>query len=257
MANFSVKGRTALVTGGDSGMGLGYVEALAAAGADVLVFDINAASPSQALLDLKAKYSRLGVTIAYYVADVSSKESLKAAFSKVEAEFGILHICVCNAGINKVADFLEMPWDAHQRLLEVNVLGLYHTAQLAAALMIKSKATSPSIILIGSIAGRNSVKASNHSAYSGTKGAVLGLLPAIAKELGSHGIRVNAISPGYVRTPMTAPYPDLLESWKKETMLGRVGSPEDMMGACIFLASDASKYITAHDLVVDGGKTMW
>jgi NAD(P)-dependent dehydrogenase (short-subunit alcohol dehydrogenase family) len=71
------------------------------------------------------------------------------------------------------------------------------------------------------------------------------------------GIRVNAISPGYVRTPMTTLYPDLLETWKKETMLGRVGEAEDMVGACIFLASNASRYITAHDLVVDGGKTMW
>ncbi|KAJ9614433.1 hypothetical protein H2200_002569 [Cladophialophora chaetospira] len=256
MADFSLSGRVALVTGGNGGMGLGYVDALASAGADVAVFDI-APSPSQELLDVKEKYSKIGAQIAYYIADVSSQDSLQTAFSSVEADFERLNICVCNAGINKVADFLDMPWNAHRRLFEINVLGVYHTAQMAASLMIKSKATNPSIILIGSIAGRNSVKSSNHSAYSGTKGAVLGILPAVAKELGPHGIRVNAISPGYVRTPMTTPYPDLLDSWKKETMLGRVGNPGDMVGACIFLASDASKYITAHDLVVDGGKTMW
>jgi sorbose reductase len=109
---------------------------------------------------------------------------------------------VCNAGVNKVADFLEMSWDAHRRLFEVNVLGVYHTAQMAASLMVRSKAAGPSIILIGSIAGRNSVKTSNHSAYSGTKGAVLGLLPAIAKELGPL-VRISLLSRVGLMTSIT------------------------------------------------------
>lgn len=223
-------------------MGLGYVDALAEAGADVAVFDL--VEQTEELVAVRAKHS---VKIEHYMCvllallrlfllfhartrplgftsphpdlllrgghgeriltdfpktnsvDVSSASSLEAGFSGVEKDFGgKLDICVANAGINKVMDFLDMTWEAHRRLVDVNVLGVYHTVQLAARLMIKSGTSCGSVIVIGSIAGKNSVKLGIHSAYSGTKGAVLGLLPAIAKELGQH-VKLKTPGPRLIR----------------------------------------------------------
>lgn len=170
------------------------------------------------------------------------------------------------AGINKNLSFLETSFEDHQKLVSVNVMGVYHTAQLAARQMIKNGTTKGSIILIASIASYMAIRSQMSSAYCGTKGAVRAMAPPMAAELNRYGIRVNTISPGYVRTEMTAPvsnfskgdlqietvkvltvlyqFPHLLEAWKDEIMNHRVATPDDIRGACVFLASDASAYMT-------------
>jgi NAD(P)-dependent dehydrogenase (short-subunit alcohol dehydrogenase family) len=133
-------------------------------------------------------------------------ESLEMGFEAFVADFdGKLDICVPFAGINKNVPFLETSFEDHQRLLSVNVIGVYHTAQLAAKQMIKNGTTKDSIILIASIASYMAMRSQSSSAYCGIKGAVRAMTPPIAAELNRYGIRVNTISPGYVRTEMTAP----------------------------------------------------
>jgi len=190
--------------------------------------------------------------------DVSSIESLTKTFEAFTSDFGgKLDICVPCAGINKNVAFLDTSFELHSRLLGVNVLGVYHTAQLAAKRMISNGTRCGSIILVASIASYMAIRSQQSSAYCGSKGAVRAMCPAIAAEMNQYGIRVNTISPGYVRTEMTAPFPILLESWKDEIMNGTVAEPNDIKGACVFLASDASSYMTGQDICVDGGVTKW
>lgn len=138
--------------------------------------------------------------------DVSSLKSLEEGFAAFEAEFGgKLDICVPCAGINKNVTFLETTFEEHEKLIGVNVMGVYYTAQLGAKLMIKNGTKVGSIVLVASIASYMAIRSQRSSAYCGTKGAVRAMVPAIAAELNQYGIRCNSISPGYVRTEMTAP----------------------------------------------------
>ncbi|PWY69067.1 FAD binding domain protein [Aspergillus heteromorphus CBS 117.55] len=251
MSRFSLKGRTALVTGGARGCGLAFARGLAEAGADVAIFDL--VEPEEGFHAIQKEYR---VKTAYYRVDVSSPSSLAAGFASFQAEFHhALDICVPCAGINQHQPFLDFDFADHQQLLAVNVLGLFHTAQRAARQMIANQTRHGSIVLVASMASHVAVRSQLCSAYCGSKGAVRAMCPAIAKELAEHGIRVNSISPGYVRTEMTAGFPHLIEEWKAAAMNGRIAEPEDIMGACVFLASDASSYMTGQDVVVDGGVT--
>lgn len=243
-----MKGRTALVTGGARGCGLAFAQGLAEAGANVAIFD--AIDPDPAFYRIAEEHS---VKTASYKVDVSSLDGLNTAFEAFGKEFGgALDICVPCAGVNRNVAFLDTTIEEYDRLNNVNVKGLYFTAQLAAKMMIANKTTKGSIVLVASIASYMAIRAQLSSAYCGTKGAVRAMCPAIAKELVPYGIRVNTISPGYVRTEMTSPFPDLLEGWKDEIMNGRVAEPDDIRGGCVFLASDASAYMTGQDLCVDG-----
>ncbi|KAF9895261.1 hypothetical protein FE257_000163 [Aspergillus nanangensis] len=253
MSRFSLQGRTALVTGGARGCGLAFARGLAEAGANVAIFDV---------IDPEAGFHAIekdcGVRTASYKVDVSSKESLESGFTQFQSDFNnALDICVPCAGINRHLSFLEFTYEEHEKLLGVNVMGLYFTAQLAAKQMIANGTKHGSIVLVASMASHIAVRDQLCSAYCGSKGAVRAMCPAIAKEMTPYGIRVNTISPGYVRTEMTAAFPHLLEKWKSEAISGRVGEPEDIMGGVVFLASDASLFMTGQDLVVDGGVTRW
>ncbi|KAL3465220.1 hypothetical protein BJX64DRAFT_285763 [Aspergillus heterothallicus] len=250
-SRFSLQGRTALVTGGARGCGLAFARGLAEAGADVAVFDVI--EPQQALWDIEKEF---GVRVKFYEVDVSSPASLSSGFAQFQSDFANnLDICVPCAGVNRHTPFLDFTYEEHEKLLSINVTGLYFTAQHAAKQMIANGTKHGSIILVASMASHVAVRNQNCSAYCGTKGAVRAMCPAIAKELSGYGIRVNTISPGYVRTEMTAAFSHLLEGWKSETINGRIAEPEDIMGACVFLASDASAYMTGQDVVVDGGVT--
>ena len=189
---------------------------------------------------------------------MSNKLSLEKGFEVFQQEWkGALDICVPCAGINRHYEFLEYPFEEHMKILEVNVLGAFATAQLAAKQMVLNGTTKGSIVMVASIASYGAIPAQQSSAYCASKGAVRAMVPAIAKEIAKHGIRINSISPGYVETEMTASFGHLKEAWKSETMNGRLAQPEDLMGTCVFLASDASSYITGQDILVDGGKVKW
>lgn len=250
---FSLKGRVALVTGGARGCGLAFAQGLAEAGADIAVFDVIA--PSPALAQLTTDY---GVRTKFYTVDVTLISGLEAGFAEFKADFGgKLDIVVACAGVNKNVEFLDTTEADFDRLFGVNCKGLYFTAQLAAKQMIENGTRVGSIILVASMASYIAIRSQRSSAYCGTKGAVKAMVAPMAAEMNKYGIRVNSISPGYVRTEMTAPFPHLLEGWKDEVMLGRVAEPDDIKGACVFLASDASSYCTGSDIVVDGGVIKW
>lgn len=253
MSKFSLAGRLAVVTGGARGCGLAFAQGLAEAGADIAVFDVIEASPS--FFDIPNLF---GVQAKYYKVDVTSHASLEEGFKSVQSDFGSrMDILVACAGVNKNVTFLDTSNDDFDRLLDVNVKGVYFAAQHGAKAMIASGTKVGSIVLVASIASWMAIRSQNSSAYCATKGAVRAMVAPIAAELNGHGIRVNSISPGYVRTEMTAPFPHLLESWKDEIMNGRVAEPDDIKGACVFLASDASRYCTGSDILVDGGVTKW
>lgn len=227
----------AVVTGGARGCGLAFAQGLAEAGADLAIFDIIPPSP-----DFEKISTDYGVRTKSYSVDVTSLSSLESAFASVAADFdGKLDIFVACAGINKNVEFLDTSEDDFDQLIGVNCKGVYFSAKLAAKAMIANGTKYGSIILVASIASHMAIRSQNSTAYCGTKGAVRAMVAPIAAELNKYGIRVNSISPGYVRTEMTAPFPHLLESWKDEIMNRRVAEPDDIKGACVFLASDASK----------------
>lgn len=212
-------------------------------------------APSPALAQLTTDH---GIRTKFYTVDVTSLSSLETGFTQFKADFdGKLDIVVACAGVNKNIEFLDTSEADFDRLFGVNCKGLYFTAQLAAKQMIANGTKVGSIILVASMASYIAIRSQRSSAYCGTKGAVKAMVAPMAAEMNQYGIRVNSISPGYVRTEMTAPFPHLLESWKDEVMLGRVAEPDDIKGACVFLASDASSYCTGSDIVVDGGVIKW
>ncbi|KAM5355160.1 hypothetical protein ACJ41O_001806 [Fusarium nematophilum] len=253
MSKFSLSGRVAIVTGGARGCGMAFAQGLAEAGAHVALFDTL--DPVTSTSDLSSKYN---VTIRFYKTDVTSLESLQASFAAVKADFSNkLDILVACAGVNKNVEFLDTSVEDFDRLFNVNARGVYFSAQLAAKAMIENGTKVGSIVLVASIASHMAIRSQRSSAYCGSKGAVKAMVPGIAAEMNKYGIRVNSISPGYVRTEMTAPFPHLMEGWKDEIMNGRVAEPDDIKGCCVFLASDASQYCTGGDYRVDGGVTMW
>lgn len=191
------------------------------------------------LEDLESKH---GVKSRSYIVDVTSISSLKEGFASVHSDFnGKLDILVACAGVNKNIHFLDTEEEDFERLYNVNCKGVYFAAKLAAKSMIANGTKCGSIILVASIASHMAIRSQRSTAYCGTKGAVRAMVAPIAAELNEYRIRVNSVSPGYVRTAMTAPFPHLLDGWKEEIMNRRVAEPDDIKGACVFLAGDASR----------------
>jgi NAD(P)-dependent dehydrogenase (short-subunit alcohol dehydrogenase family) len=188
-----------VVTGGARGCGLAFAQGLAEAGANVVVLDLI--DPAPEFHEISTLYL---VKTWFFKVDVSSVASLESAFSDFLKETdGALDICVACAGTNKNLSFTDTDEASFDKLNSVNVKGVFFTAQMAAKAMIANKTTKGSIIVVASIAAFRAVRGQMSSAYCGTKGSVKSMVPPIAVELAQHGIRVNSISPGYVRTEMT------------------------------------------------------
>ena len=187
--------------------------------------------------------------------DVSRKHDVDKAFRRVSDEFGRLDICVNNAGVSIQRPVEEMPEADWDQIMDVNMKGVFLCSQAAARLMIPRR--SGSIINIGSISARVVNVPQKQAVYNASKAGALMLTQAMAVEWAAYGIRVNAISPGYMKTEMTlSSMAPLFPDWEALTPMGRLGEPEELRGAMLFLASDASAYVTGHDLVVDGGYTV-
>lgn len=237
-APFSLKDKAVFITGGASGIGLGTVQRFLQEGARVVIADIQ--PPPQTVLDDGA---------VYLTVDVSSRDSVIAAFATAVAAIGTLDVLIHNAGApGKGVHLTESDEAVLDRLVALNFYGTYYVLKYGPRHMNDGG----SIITTASVAGLQQNE--GFFDYSATKAAVISMTKTAAVELGLRGIRCNAVAPGPVRTPMLPPGHILNTLAKQLSALGRIAEVDDLVGVYHFLASDESKYVTGHTMVVDGGR---
>ena len=248
-----LEGKLAIVTGagrGGRGIGRSVALALAGEGADVVITSFTEANAEAVAQEVREKTGRRAVAIQ---GDVAKAEDVERLFSETMKQFGRVDILVNNAGITRdglILRMSEQDWDA---VLDSNLKGAFLCCKAAARVMLKQK--SGKMVNVSSVVGiaGNAGQAN----YSASKGGMNALTKTLAKELGSRGITVNAVAPGFIETAMTDSLPeDNREQMKKQVPLGRLGSPDDVARAVLFLSTDDSAYITGQILTVDGGLFM-
>jgi len=245
--SFRLDGRRALVTGGGRGLGVAIAAALAQAGAEVVVAARSGDEVEAVAAAIRAEGGRASA-LAFDVTDIA------AAAHAVDSQprFDIL---VNNAGGNRPGPFLQATPQDYDWLMSLNVKASFFLSQAVAQRLVAEESPG-SIIMISSQMGH--VGAANRAMYCASKHAIEGLVKAMAVELGPRGIRVNAIAPTFIETPMTKPYfenPDFRAETLGKIKLGRLGIAQDLMGAVVYLASDASALVTGASLRIDGGWT--
>jgi NAD(P)-dependent dehydrogenase (short-subunit alcohol dehydrogenase family) len=248
-----LEGRIAVVTGGGSGIGRAIALGYAKEGANVVVLDINAGTASETA---KAIMVAGGRALSLEL-DVTDRDRCRAIAAEVGQRVGPASILVNNAGINRRNAFTADP-DAvvkdWQDVIGINLTGTFNVTH---AFLGQLRATKGRIVNIGSIQSFVHVRTPNSPAYTTSKHGVLGFTRALAAELGKDGVRVNAIGPGLIETPLNekvrASNPELVKIFLDHTPLGRAGQPEDIVGPAVFLASDLSAYVTGAIIMADGG----
>jgi sorbose reductase len=247
---FELRGKNALVTGGSSGIGRHVALAYAQAGAAVAI----AGRHQERLRDVAAEIAAEGGQAVTVTCDVTDAEQVTTMVNRVTDELGGVDIAVCNAGIISLDSLLDMSLDEFQRIQNTNVNGVFLTAQAAAKAMVAQQRAG-SIITTASMSGHiiNDPQQVGH--YCTSKAAVIHLTKAMAMDLAPHNIRVNSVSPGYILTELVEPLTEYHRLWEPKVPLGRLGRPEELVGLYLYLASDASSYMTGSDLVIDGGYT--
>jgi 3-oxoacyl-[acyl-carrier protein] reductase len=243
----------AVVTGAASGIGRGIALGFTREGAQVAVLDINSEGGAKTAADIQAA----GGKAKAFALDVTDRNACRAVAAKVASEVGAVSILVNNAGINRrnaftaEADAVIKDW---QDVMAVNLNGVFNVTH---AFVGALRANKGRIVNIASIQSFMHVRTPNSPAYTTSKHGVLGFTRALAAELGKDGVRVNAIGPGFIETPLNervrATNPELVKIFLDHTPLGRTGKPEDIVGPAIFLASDLSAYVTGSIVMADGG----
>lgn len=247
---FDLSGKKALVTGGAVGIGRGCALALARAGADVAIADLNEDVGRKAAEEIRS----LGVEALFVACDVTKKDQVQAMARRVVEQFGQLNIAVNNAGIAILGADEEIDQSDWDKVIAVNLTGTFLCAQAEAQQMIRQTPTEGKII---NIASMSATIANCNASYDASKAGVVHMTKTLAAEWGGFNINVNCISPSYLLTPMHASTPVVVRERIRElTPLGHVERPEDLYGAVMFLASAASNYVTGLDLKVDGGHTL-
>uniref|UniRef100_UPI003BA95A0B SDR family NAD(P)-dependent oxidoreductase n=1 Tax=Stappia sp. TaxID=1870903 RepID=UPI003BA95A0B len=245
---FDLAGRTAVVTGASSGLGAHFARVLGREGARVALVARRAGRLAESADSLAAE----GIESSTHVADVTDRSSLEAAFDEIVDRHGGIDILVNNAGIARPRSFLKMEEDDWNTVIDTDLSGVWRTAQVAARHMAE-RGRGGSIVNIASVLGL--VVQPTQVNYAAAKAAVLHMTKAMARELGRHDIRVNAIAPGYFRTEINA---DFFETEKGKALVerlfpGRLGRHEELDGPLLLLASQAGSFMTGTTLVVDGG----
>jgi glucose 1-dehydrogenase len=261
MGQQPLKGQVALVTGASSGIGEGVALALGAAGAAVVV---NYATNRDAAERIAEKIRGSGAKAMAVQADVSQEDQVQALFRRTLIDLGTVDILVNNTGVQRDAPLAEMTLAQWRTVLEVNLTGMFLCSREAAREMIRrgprpqvSRAAGK-IICMSSVHER--IPWAGHVNYAASKGGVKLFMESMAQELAPHRIRVNSIAPGAIQTPINRPAwetPQALQALLRLIPYGRVGLPEDIARAAVWLASDDSDYVHGHTLFVDGGMTLY
>lgn len=253
---FDLTGKTALITGGNSGIGLGMAEALAQAGASVCIWGSNADKNAAALARLKA----LGGKALALQCDVGEEAQVEQRFAETVAALGPVHACFANAGVSgraEVKSFTEMSTAEWKRVTRVNLDGAFFTLRAAARHMV-GHGQGGALVGTASLAAISGQPRGEH--YAATKGGLISMIRALAVEFARHGVRANAILPGWIETAMT----EKALNWDKfrDKVLPRVpvrrwGRPEDFGAIAVYLVSDASSYHTGDTFLIDGGYSLF
>ena len=250
MDRFRIDGKVALVTGGTRGIGLGIAEALADGGAHVI---LSSKVPKP---DVVARLKDAGHKIDYLQADMQDPKAPAKLIADATAITGRLDILVNNAGVAEHGETHSFSEDNYRRLMDINLDSVFRACQAALGPMRRQQ--SGVMLNIGSISGYISNIPQPQAAYNASKAAVHMLTKSLASDYAAENIRVNAIAPGYIDTDMTAggyANPDWAPVWRGMTPMPKVGTPEDIGAAALYLCSPASGYVTGEVLVIDGGYT--
>ena len=240
-----LENKVAIITGGASGIGLAAVKRFIKEGAHVAIVDYDKASGEKVAAEF--------ANTAFFAVDVSDSSQVKEMVEQVIAHFGKIDILINNAGITRDATLVKMAEEDFAKVIEINLNGVFYCTQAVVPHMIASG--EGKIINTSSVSGVYGNFGQTN--YAATKAALIGMTKTWAKELGRKGINVNAVAPGFTATPMVQKMPEkVLQQMENVTSLQRLGKPEDIANAYLFLASDEASYITGHVLHVDGGITM-
>ncbi len=247
---FSLAGKCALVTGSSQGIGFALAKGLAGAGAEIVLNGRDAGKLESAAAALRDE----GATVHLLAFDVTDHEAARQAVDGFEAEIGAIDILINNAGMQHRTPLEDFPAEAFERLLQTNIASVFHVGQAVARHMIGRGRGK--IINIASV--QTALARPGIAPYTATKGAVGNLTKGMATDWAKHGLQCNGIAPGYFDTPLNAALvadPEFSAWLEKRTPAGRWGQVEELVGAAVFLSSEASSFVNGHTLFVDGGIT--
>ena len=242
-----LKDKVSIITGAGQGIGKATALKFAQEGAKVICCDINPSAAHQAAADIQAA----GGEAMGFMVDVTKKDTIKAMVDAVVAKYGRIDTLVNNAGITQDAQMKKMTEDQFDQVIEVNLKGAWNFLKAGARPLMKCKGRVVNITSVVGITGN-----AGQANYAASKAGLIGFTRSVAKEYAGRGVLVNCVAPGFIDTDMTAALPEAARSALLEAIpLGRLGSPVDVAGAILFLASDLAAYVTGQTVIVDGGMT--